>query len=47
MWYANACNNHDETEEVRNTENKLVQNGKSVELNINEDKTNYLIVSRI
>uniref|UniRef100_A0A2S2Q6N4 Retrovirus-related Pol polyprotein from type-2 retrotransposable element R2DM n=1 Tax=Sipha flava TaxID=143950 RepID=A0A2S2Q6N4_9HEMI len=37
----------DETEDqVRNTANKLIEEGKSIGLNINEDKTKYLIVSQ-
>lgn len=36
-----------ETEDqVRNTANKLIEEGKSIGLNINEDKTKYLIVSQ-
>lgn len=36
-----------ETEDqVRNTANKLIEEGKNIGLNINEDKTKYLIVSR-
>lgn len=36
-----------ETEDqVRNSASKLIEEGKSIGLNINEDKTKYLIVSR-
>lgn len=30
--------------QIRNTANKLIEEGKSIELNINKDKTQYLIV---
>ena len=36
-----------ETEDqVKNIAKKLIQEGKSIGLNVNEDKTKYLIVSR-